>query len=302
MELRHLRYFIAIAEERSFTRAAERLWLAQPVLSTQTRRLESELGVRLFERHARGVDLTAAGELFLERARAALAAAELAGSTGSDLEGGVVGTVRVGIATPTRWRGTATLLERFARERDAVELTVLEGYGGTLWRDLRDGRLDAVIAPSSFASHDLRALELGSEPWVVLVGRDHRLARADRVAPQELQGERIAVTSHRDGAGHDRMVASLLGELDVTAAMVRTAPGPAQYLGLGRGDTIALTTAPDAIPAGTVVRPLDPPGTVRFKLLWGDESPSPAVAEFIRIAVESVDRLSTTRRSLTAVA
>ena len=170
MELRHLRYFVAIAEERSFTAAAERLWVAQPGLSTQIRRLESELGVRLFERHPRGVALTEAGTLFLDRARAALAAADAASSVGSDLKGGVAGTLRVGLATPARWKGTAALLERFARERDGVELTVLESYGGTLWHDLREGRLDAVIAPLSLSSPDLRALMLGTEPWVVLVG------------------------------------------------------------------------------------------------------------------------------------
>jgi DNA-binding transcriptional LysR family regulator len=71
VELRHLRYFAAIAEEGSFTAAAERLWVAQPRLSTQIRRLEAELGVRLFERHTRGVTLTPAGTLFLERARGA---------------------------------------------------------------------------------------------------------------------------------------------------------------------------------------------------------------------------------------
>src|ERR1700760_4076688 len=139
MELRHLRYFVTIAEERSFTRASERLWVAQPGLSTQIRRLEAELGVRLFERHARGVDLSEAGTLFLERARATLAAADAASATGSDLKDGVVGSLRLGLATPARWLGTAALLERFARERDGVELTVLEGDGGTLWHDLRDG-------------------------------------------------------------------------------------------------------------------------------------------------------------------
>src|SRR6201987_1457083 len=102
MELRHLRYFVAIAEERSFTRAAERLWVAQPGLSTQIRRLEAELGVQLFERHARGVDLTDAGELFLERARFVLAAADTAAATGRDLEAGLVGTVRLGVASEAR--------------------------------------------------------------------------------------------------------------------------------------------------------------------------------------------------------
>src|SRR5438477_6383896 len=142
MELRHLRYFVAIAEERSFTRAAERLWVAQPGLSTQMRRLEAELGVRLFERHTRGVDLTQAGELFLERARLTLAAAETAAATGRDLEAGVIGSVRLGVAGGADWQLTPSLLQRFGRERPGVELTVLEAYGGMLWRELRDGRLD----------------------------------------------------------------------------------------------------------------------------------------------------------------
>src|ERR1700744_1782593 len=120
MELRHLRYFIAIAEERSFTRAAERLWIAQPGLSTQLRRLEAELGVSLFVRHTRGVDLTQAGELLLERARVALAAADAAGATGRDLEAGVIGSVRLGVAAGAVWHLTPPLLRGFSRERPGV--------------------------------------------------------------------------------------------------------------------------------------------------------------------------------------
>src|SRR5882757_4762458 len=103
MELRHLRYFVAIAEEGSFTRAAERLWVAQPGLSTQIRRLEKELGIQLFERHTRGVDLTVAGGLLLERARVALAAAEAAAATGANIRDGVSGALRVGLSSGPGW-------------------------------------------------------------------------------------------------------------------------------------------------------------------------------------------------------
>jgi DNA-binding transcriptional LysR family regulator len=302
MELRHLRYFVAIAEERSFTRAAERLWVAQPGLSTQMRRLEAELGVRLFDRHTRGVEVTQAGALFLERARAALTAADAARCTGSDLEGGLAGAVSVGVATAARWNRTAAVLERFAQERDGVELTVLEGYGGTLWRDLRDGRLDAVIAPARFASPDLRTLKLGAEPWVVLVSEHHRLGASGPVESRQLHGERVAVTAHRDGAGYDRMVADLFSELGVRAAMTPSAPGPALYRSVARGDTIAVTTAPEPQAEGVHVRPLIPARTTSFALLTRDEAPSPALAEFMRITAESADRVAATRHRLSAAA
>jgi len=189
MELRQLNYFVAIAEEQSFTRAAERLWVAQPGLSTQIRRLESELGVRLFERRPRGVDLTDAGELFLERARKAVAAAELARSTGDDLRAGLVGTIRLGIVTGAGWPHLGELLGRFGRDRPDVELTVVESYAGTLLRDLHDGRLDAVLAPSNFASTELHQVGLGETPWLVLAGPGHRLAGSvGPVAADELDG------------------------------------------------------------------------------------------------------------------
>src|SRR4051794_27002450 len=176
MELRQLNYFAAIAEEQSFTRAAERLWVAQPGLSTQIRRLESELGVRLFERRPRGVDLTDAGELFLERARKVVAAAELARLTGDDLRAGLVGTIRLGIVTGAGWRHLGELLGRFGRDRPDVELTVVESYAGTLLRDLHDGRLDAVVAPSGFGWSELSRTAVGADPWLVLAGPGHRLA------------------------------------------------------------------------------------------------------------------------------
>src|SRR4051812_40223807 len=250
MELRHLRYFVAIAEERSFTRATERLWVAQPGLSTQIRKLESELGVQLFERHTRGVDLTDAGEVLLERARAALAAADVAAGTGRHLEAGLLGRVRVGVSTDARWHGASMLLARFARDYDGVELSVLEGTGGALWRDLRDGRLDALLGPSAFASPDLHALDLGSEPWVVLVGGGHRLAGTGPVQAGELRGERIVVTGGRDDAAYVRTGADVFASLDVAADVVAGGPWPAVLAGVAAGEAPMLTTGAAALPLG----------------------------------------------------
>jgi DNA-binding transcriptional LysR family regulator len=284
MELRHLRYFVAIAEERSFTRAAERLWVAQPGLSTQIRRLESELGVQLFDRHTRGVDLTDAGELLLERARTALAAADAAGSTGRDLEEGLVGSVRLGIVSGAGWPGTLALLGSFGGERPAVELTVVESYAGTLLRDLRDGRLDAMIAPSAFGSADLPRVRLGREPWLVLAGPGHRLAGAGPVAAPELEGERFVVTGHRDGAAYDRFVADHLAALGVTAALERGGPGPAMLAAVAAGEALVLTTTPDAAIGSVVARAIHPVRRVGFALLRRDETPTPALDQLIRCA------------------
>jgi DNA-binding transcriptional LysR family regulator len=301
LELRNLRYFVAIAEERSFTRAAERLWVAQPGLSTQVRRLESELGVKLFERHSRGVELTEAGALFLERVRVALAAVETASATGRDLEAGVIGNVRLGVTGEARWRLTADLLRRFTHERPGVELTLLEGHGGTLWRDLRDGRLDAVLAPAGHASPDLRRTEVGSEPWVVLMGNGHPIAGVGALAASELEGERIAVTGHRHGAAFDRAVSELLGELGVAAELVPGPPGPALHAAVAANGVVALTTAPGALPAGVVARRLDPHRELSFELLSRDEEPSPALAAFIGLAVPHAERRPSSR-PLAAVA
>lgn len=303
MELRHLRYFVAIAEARSFTLAAERLWVAQPGLSTQIKRLEADLGVRLFERHTRGVDLTDAGELFLERARVVLDAADLAGATGRDIETGVVGTLRLGLPSGARWSGVAGLLEDFSRRHPAIEVTVVESDEGVLARELLDGRLDAFLAPSIFGSADMRAVRLGREPWEVLVGEFHDLAGEGPIAAAELEGATIVVPGHREGAGYDRLIADLLADLGVTAELRRGAPGPALLAAVAAGEAIALTTAPGPIGGDLSERPLDPERTLTFELFSRSETPAPALLKFISVAQEyAFAKPATSARRLAAVA
>jgi DNA-binding transcriptional LysR family regulator len=300
MELRHLRYFVAIAEERSFSRAAERLWVAQPGLSSQIRRLEAELGIKLFERHTRGVDLTDAGEVFLGRARATLAAADEARATGADLEAGLLGSIRLGVAVCAQWSGLSGLLARFATSHPGVELTVVEAYGGTLLRDLRDGHLDALVAPAAFGSAELARLRLGAEPWIVLVGNEHRLASAAPISADEVDGEQIVITGHRDGAGYDREVTDTLEGLGVSPRVLRGGPGPALFAAVADGTALALTTACTSKAKGILGRRLLPDRELRFELFWRDAAPAPALAELIR-AAESAPTIATRRGDAVAL-
>ncbi|MGO9487669.1 MAG: LysR substrate-binding domain-containing protein, partial [Solirubrobacteraceae bacterium] len=232
-----------------------------------------------------------------------LVAVDVARCTGRDLEAGVVGTVRLGLATAAHWRATSALLDLFTRNRPAVEISIVESYGGALSRELRDGRLDAVLAPSIFGSADLCGVDVGSEPWMVLVGRRHRLAGEGPLHVDDLQGEEIVITGHRDGAAYDRAVADTLTELGVTPVLRRGGPGPALFAAVAQGDALALTTAPDAVDAELLVRPLDPGRALGFELLWGRDTPSPALTELIR-AAEEQSRCATpaSRPALRAVA
>jgi DNA-binding transcriptional LysR family regulator len=295
MELRHLRYFVAVAEERSFTRAAERLWIAQPGLSTQMRRLETELGIQLLERHSRGINLTQAGELFLERARVALAATDVAAATGRDLEAGAVGSVRVGVISGPSWPLTSDFLARFSHERPGVELSVLQGYGGTLWRELRDGHLDALLGPGGHAGPDLTSLDLGSSPWVVLTGRGHRLAGDGPIAATDLAGERVAVTGHHDGSAVDRAVGEVLAELGVAAELVPSGPWPAMHAAVAANEVVALATASETLASDVSGRELAPRRMLPFELVWRDEPASPALAAFVDLAAAQTQPQPSTR-------
>lgn len=302
MEHRHLRYFVAVAEERSFTRAAERLWVAQPSLSTQIRDLERELGVQLFERHSRGVDLTEAGHLFLSRARDAIAAVDAATSTGRDIASGMVGAIKLGIATEARWSRTIPVLTRFANERSCVDLTVVEAYGGTLRESLRDRGLDAVLAAGASADPELERLDLGVEPLAVLMSSRHPLAGEGPLAVELLAGERVVVTGHRDRSIYDQTIARMLSDHDVWPAWIPSPPGPALHAAMADGRALRLTTAPHELSHGLTARALAPAMTLGFELLWRRHAGTPALAEFVRVTQSCRDHCLPGPRPLAAVA
>ncbi|WP_018654195.1 LysR family transcriptional regulator [Actinomadura flavalba] len=193
MELRQLRYFVAVVEEGSFTRAAERLHVAQPGVSAQVRGLEREFGETLLDRSGRSVTPTAAGEAVLPYARAALAAVEDARAAVDDLRGLVRGRVAVGVVTSVPSALLPDILAGFHRDHPDVEITLSEGRTDRLLAGLRDGDLDLAVLgvwgtpPPGVAVHVI--LE---ERLVAVVAPDDPLASAGDVPLTALRGRKLA--------------------------------------------------------------------------------------------------------------
>ena len=194
MELRQLRYFVAVADELSFSRAAPRVFASQSTLSAAISALEDDVGARLLERSTRKVRLTAAGEAFLTEARAVLHAAARAQTVAAEASQGLRGTLRVGTLTSITTLDLPSLIGAFRMKYPLVEVHVhVSGSGSTgIAEGLRKGRLDVGVL--ALQGEDARGLELrpmASVPYVAVIPRSHRLAARASVSLQDLVSERF---------------------------------------------------------------------------------------------------------------
>lgn len=188
MELRQLEYFVAVAEEANFTRAAAKVHVAQPGVSAQIRRLERELGQELLDRTGRSVRLTEVGAAVLPYARAALAAVAGARLAVDELAGLLRGHVAVGTVTSHNV-DLPGLLAGFHDDHPAVEITLTEANSDALLDELRTGRLDAAIV--SIGRHVPAGVEIQvitDQPIVAAVGHDHELAVHKAISLDTLRG------------------------------------------------------------------------------------------------------------------
>lgn len=198
MELRHLRYFVAVAEERHFGRAAARLNMAQPPLSQQIQQLEADLGVTLLHRTTRKVELTGAGAVYLERARAVLAAVDEAAAEAQRVAKGLQGRLVVGCV------GSATysLLPAFARAlRDALPAVDFAFRGEMLAPDQLDSllgrRIDLALLRPPVEHTAVRVTTVRRDKLIVALPEDHPLARRKRLAVADLRSEDLIVHASR---------------------------------------------------------------------------------------------------------
>jgi DNA-binding transcriptional LysR family regulator len=192
MELRQLAYFVAVVEERNFTRAAQRIPIAQPAISQQIRRLESELGERLFVRDRRGIRLTPAGEALLPHARAMLAGAEHAREALAALSGLLTGRLAFGFVLPLPDQRLPGLLGAFHRQHPGIELRLIEDETDALLAALATGQLDAALiglGRYDRPPRDVESVLVAREPVVIAVHPEHELAGRGSIPLQALRDE-----------------------------------------------------------------------------------------------------------------
>ncbi|MGI4856696.1 MAG: LysR family transcriptional regulator [Janthinobacterium lividum] len=191
MELRHLRYFLAVAQEASFTRAASRLGLGQPPLSQQIKQLEQELGVRLFRRTSHGVVLSDAGRAFEPEAQRVLDDTQRAMRAAQRAGRGETGILRVGFTGSAAFNAVVPdSIRRFRTAYPKVELTLEEATTAHLLQSLQESRLDAAfIRPGASLTAELDLHPLPDEAMKIVVPSDHPLACRARAALAELTNE-----------------------------------------------------------------------------------------------------------------
>ncbi|RAY16420.1 LysR family transcriptional regulator [Actinomadura craniellae] len=286
MEIRHLRYFTVVAEELSFTRAARRLHMAQPPLSTQIRLLEQELGVPLFDRSQRAIKLTEAGRALLPEARRLLADLEQTARLVRRAGDGGIGRLGIGFV-PSAANGDLPGMLRRHRERfPGVELFLREMDPDALVRGLHERRLDAAFFYLPFEDPALSAVPVAAEELVLALPEGHRLARNPAVDLRELAGEPFILPARHQMPGLYAYISELLATAGVSPQVVQKDVWMLQtILGLvsaGLGLALVPASAGVTYRPGVVHRPLrEPPGPVRLAVVWRRDDTSAVLTGFL---------------------
>jgi DNA-binding transcriptional LysR family regulator len=296
MELRHLRYFVAVAEEGHVTRAAERLGIQQPPLSQQIHALERELDVQLFRRKPRGVELTPAGRALLDEARAILARADEAIAATKRAAQGEAGRIGIGFTSSASFHPFVPRAIRAFREAHPLVALALEESGTTeLVAALRAQTIDAAFVRSPFGdSLDLTVRPLLEEPMVAALPSGHALSGGGEALPlAALAGETFILYRRPVGPGlHDAIIAAC-DRAGFSPRIGQEAPRMLSTLSLvaaGVGVTVVPASMSRLEAEGVAYRPLDPAAllTAPLNLAYRRDEISAAVRRFVALVQRNV--------------
>lgn len=269
MELRHLRYFLAVADTRSFTRAAERLHVTQPTLSHQVKQLESLIGTVLFERSTKDVELTAAGRLFKPYCERILKELESSALAISELEGLMRGTLRMAVFHSFSHSMLPPIMSEFALHYPGVHVTARLVPRFDMERDLINAELDMAVAYISDDNDQIVAERLFDEELVLVVGSKHQHARRKSMPMRELAKLPLVLLTPEFGAR--QFVDRFLGANNLRPHVVLEMNAIEPILATIRDSSLASVLSAGAIvdPTGLqIVRLTDPAPKRTVGILW----------------------------------
>lgn len=294
MELRHLRYFCAVADEMHVTRAAERLHLAQPALTQQIKALEAELKVELLRRVGRRVELTEAGAAFRQEAEAILDRVRAAALVAQETARGQTGRLSIGLTESSAFAPTVTSVLKRARERwPRVETSLIQARSNSLVTALIERRIDiAFVRPPAPPDAALQGRPFLSEAVVAVVPNTHRFASQRSITFSKLAGEPLILPQAREGDGplHTQIDAAF-AKLGHIPRIVQETPEFMMAVNLvatGLGVSLVPQSMVGLRADSVVYLPLRSTPIFRIKiiLLTRTGEASPTVANFLKLAAE----------------
>ena len=296
MELRHLRYFVAVAEEGSLTLAAERrLHTAQPSLSRQIRDLEYEVGAQLMIRSAHGIELTAAGRVFLDHARLALAQVDAAREAARRAAQPAKPSFALGFLTGKEIDWLPEAIRLLRDELPNIEITVSSQYSPDLAEALVRGKLDVAFLRRETRATDLMFKVVATEPFVVVLPSDHRLASYEAINPHDIVGETFIAVSNTAPVGR-RVVDDYLRRTGIDIRSDHEADHLAMAMSLvvsTRGVALLPAYARNLLPSSLISRPLqgDVP-TIDLVVGYSKTNTSPILKLFLSRIDDLIARVS----------
>lgn len=292
MELRHLRYFIAVAEELNFSRAAERLHIAQPPLSQQIRDLELELGVILFERTKRRVKLTTPGQIFLEKARQAIQQVEQAVTAAQRANRGEIGRLNIGFNSSATYSVLPTILRNFRACAPEVALDLHELTTEQQLVRLHQHQIDAGILYLPIESEELNFVCVLKEEMVLALPEAHPLAALSQVSMRELKQELFIMPPHRLGGGLYRQIIQFFQQIEFSPNIVQEATQLQTIISLvagGVGVALVPASLQNLQRAGVIYRCLqEPTPEVAIAIAWRQDNYSPVLQKFVDCCITSM--------------
>lgn len=283
MELQQLRYVLAVAEERNFTRAAERCHIVQSAMSHQIKALEREVGVQLFARTSRRVELTAAGAAFLPAARASIEAADRAIAEASAATGELRGTLTIGVIPTVTAIDIPAALGRFRHAHPAVRIRLRGGGSDEFIAAIAAGTMDVAVLglPDTAPPQGVASRELVRERLVAVLSAQHRLAERRRLRLDELDEETfVDFPAGTPGRTPSDLAFATVG---IHREVAFEAMSTDLILDLVRNDLAIALLSPDVVPADDTLRTVAlTGGPTRIEhLAWSGFNPSPAATAFL---------------------